>query len=68
MIFYCKRFGDKKMFVSGWMVIDYVCDFLYVIDIFIRMHEGKYLIIILNGYFGGHFEIFLWNIWSRVYL
>ena len=23
-----------------WMVLDYFCDFLYVVDTFVRMHEG----------------------------
>jgi len=29
-----------NMFPVAWVVLDYLCDTLYVVDIFIRMHEG----------------------------
>ena len=29
-----------NMFDTTWMVLDYVCDFLYILDTFVRMHEG----------------------------
>ena len=29
-----------NMFDTTWMVLDYVCDFLYLLDTFVRMHEG----------------------------
>jgi len=29
-----------NMFPSGWMVLDYICDILYIVDIVVRMHEG----------------------------
>ena len=31
-----------KLFPIGWYIIDYTFDLIYIIDIFIRMHEGKY--------------------------
>ena len=34
----------ENLIPIGWYVIDYSCDFVYLIDIFIRMHEGKYLL------------------------
>jgi len=30
----------EKVFPTGWMVLDYVSDFIYILDIFIKMHEG----------------------------
>ena len=27
-----------------WMVLDYISDFLYVVDTFVRMHEGAVFI------------------------
>ena len=30
-----------NMFPELWLVLDYLCDTLYLIDIFVRMHEGK---------------------------
>ncbi|XP_023319465.1 cyclic nucleotide-gated cation channel subunit A isoform X2 [Eurytemora carolleeae] len=30
----------EGIFPTGWLVLDYFCDFLYIVDIFIRMHEG----------------------------
>ena len=29
-----------NLFPRGWLVLDYFCDFLYLADIFVRMHEG----------------------------
>ena len=29
-----------NLFPRGWLVLDYFCDFLYVADIFVRMHKG----------------------------
>ena len=29
-----------NMFDTTWMVLDYVCDLLYLLDTFVRMHEG----------------------------
>ena len=34
-----------EYFPVGWYIIDYTFDFVYIVDIFIRMHEGKCLII-----------------------
>lgn len=31
----------QNVFPVAWYFIDYSCDLLYVIDTFIRMHEGK---------------------------
>ena len=31
----------ENLFPVGWYVVDYVFDFVYLLDIFIRMHEGK---------------------------
>ena len=31
----------ENSFSTGWIVLDYLCDALYVADIIIRMHEGK---------------------------
>ena len=28
-------------FCRGWMALDYLCDIVYLMDIFVRMHEGK---------------------------
>lgn len=25
-----------------WWTLDYLCDIIYVLDIFVRAHEGKY--------------------------
>ena len=30
----------QNIFPVGWIVLDYVCDFLYLVDIFVRAHEG----------------------------
>ena len=30
----------QNIFPIGWIVLDYTCDFLYLMDMFIRMHEG----------------------------
>lgn len=32
----------ENLFPVGWYVIDYSFDIVYLIDIFIRMHEGKH--------------------------
>ena len=29
-----------NMLDTTWMVLDYICDFLYTLDTFVRMHEG----------------------------
>ena len=29
-----------------WMVLDYFCDFIYLIDTFVRMHEGRYRFVV----------------------
>ena len=29
-----------NMLDSTWMVLDYICDFLYILDTLVRMHEG----------------------------
>ena len=34
----------QNEFYHGWLFLDYTCDFLYIIDIFIRMHEGIFLL------------------------
>ncbi len=31
----------QNSFDSGWLFLDYFCDLIYVIDIYIRMHEGR---------------------------
>jgi cyclic nucleotide gated channel alpha 3 len=30
----------ENSFYSGWLVLDYLCDLLYIIDMIVRMHEG----------------------------
>ena len=30
----------ENKFPIGWIVMDYSCDFIYLVDMFIRMHEG----------------------------
>ena len=30
----------ENLLPAGWFVLDYTCDLLYLIDMFIRMHEG----------------------------
>ena len=30
----------ENLMPTGWLVLDYCCDFLYVLDIFVRIHEG----------------------------
>ena len=30
----------ENLLPAGWFVLDYTCDLLYIIDMFIRMHEG----------------------------
>ena len=32
---------------ATWLLLDYACDFLYVVDTFIRMHEGVYSVDIV---------------------
>ena len=33
---------------ATWLLLDYACDFLYVVDTFIRMHEGVYIVDIYD--------------------
>ena len=35
----------ENLLPAGWFVLDYTCDLLYIIDMFIRMHEGMILSI-----------------------
>ena len=30
----------ENKFPIGWIVMDYSCDFIYLVDMFVRMHEG----------------------------
>ena len=30
----------ENKFPIGWIVLDYSCDFIYLVDMFVRMHEG----------------------------
>ena len=32
----------ENLLPVGWYLLDYTCDALYLADMFIRMHEGKY--------------------------
>ena len=35
---------------ATWLLLDYACDFLYVVDTFIRMHEGVYSVDIYDWF------------------
>ena len=42
---------------ATWLLLDYACDFLYVVDTFIRMHEGVYSVDIYDCYYPCVFRI-----------
>ncbi len=46
----------ENLFPIGWYVIDYSSDLVYLIDIFVRMHEGNPIIHILTIEFSCHRE------------
>ena len=39
----------QDIYPVGWFVLDYTCDFLYLIDMFIRMHEGIKMSFCMHG-------------------
>ena len=53
---------------ATWLLLDYACDFLYVVDTFIRMHEGVYSVdIFMIGfkYVSIQVSLCFQDIWSK---
>ena len=38
----------QNSFPHGWIILDYSCDFLYIIDMFVRAHEVSVVRILTN--------------------
>ena len=32
----------QSLSIISWFFLDYTCDFIYIIDIIVRIHEGKH--------------------------
>ena len=35
----------QSLSTISWFIMDYLCDFLYIIDNIVRMHEGLYCFV-----------------------